>query len=228
MSWLTLTAVVAAPNPAHSSSTPGDDVGDVLDAGVDCAAEQVDEQQHQHDGEQQRRQQRVGVRSVSRRLRPVMVSASPMADASLIGARRCARSRVWRCQTPAVSFSGSGRVAVWPVRARNTSSSVAVCTANLCTAQRWGSTSSSSARTCAALPSVATPMVRRLGSLWTALAEGAGDVLECRGVGEHEVQALLPDLPFELGRGAPGDHASAVDDGDSVGEPVGLLQVLGG
>src|SRR6266540_7437408 len=35
-----------------------------------------------------------------------------------------------------------------------------------------------------------------------ALAEGAGDVLEGRGVGEGEVQALVRDLLLELGRGA--------------------------
>ena len=49
MSLVTLTAVFAEPNPAHSNITPGHDIGDVVGAGVDRAAEEVDEQQHQHD-----------------------------------------------------------------------------------------------------------------------------------------------------------------------------------
>ena len=36
------------------------------------------------------------------------------------------------------------------------------------------------------------------------------------------------DLPLELGRGALGDHPAAVEHRDPVGQPVGLLQVLGG
>ena len=33
---------------------------------------------------------------------------------------------------------------------------------------------------------------------------------------------------LQLGRGALGDHPAVVDDRDRVGEPVGLVQVLGG
>ena len=60
MSWLTLTAVTDAPNPAQSSKDR-DDIGHISGAGVDRAAEQVDKQHHQHDGEHQRGQQRIEV-----------------------------------------------------------------------------------------------------------------------------------------------------------------------
>jgi hypothetical protein len=59
-------------------------------------------------------------------------------------------------------------------------------------------------------------------------AERAGGLLEGRGIGEHQVEPLVGDPPLELGRGALGDHAPAVDHGDAVRQPVGLLQVLRG
>ena len=43
-----------------------------------------------------------------------------------------------------------------------------------------------------------------------------------------QVQSLTGDLLLELGRGALGHDPAAVDDGDAVGQPVGLLQVLRG
>ena len=132
-------------------------------------------------------------------------------------------------RAPSRLCSSSGRPAGWPVRARNTSSRVALCTANRSTARRAGSTSSSRARTWAALPSVATPMVRRAGSRWTARpSRRRATSLEGGGVGQHQVEALAGDLLLELGRGAVGDHPAAVEHGDAVGQPVGLLQVLGG
>ena len=48
------------------------------------------------------------------------------------------------------------------------------------------------------------------------------------GAGEHEVEALVGGLPLELRRRALRDHAAAVEDGDAVGQAVGLLQVLRG
>ena len=55
---------------------------------------------------------------------------------------------------------------------------------------------------------------------------GAGE-LGC-GVGERQVDAAAGDTPLELLRGPLGDEASAVEDRDAVGEPVGLVEVLGG
>jgi hypothetical protein len=61
-----------------------------------------------------------------------------------------------------------------------------------------------------------------------AFAEAACDLLEGRGVGEREVEAPTCDALLELARGALGDHAAAVDDGDAVGQAVGFLEVLRG
>jgi hypothetical protein len=54
-------------------------------------------------------------------------------------------------------------------------------------------------------------------------AQGLCGRLEGPRVGEHELQALVGDPPLELGRGALGHDAPAVEDGDAVGEDVGLL-----
>ena len=48
------------------------------------------------------------------------------------------------------------------------------------------------------------------------------------GVLELDVEPLAADLGLELVRGALGDHAAVVDHHDPVGEPVGLVEVLGG
>src|SRR5262249_2615959 len=45
---------------------------------------------------------------------------------------------------------------------------------------------------------------------------------------EGETQLGLTNLRFELGGGALGDASSRVDEGDSVGKGVGLVQVLSG
>src|SRR5581483_2163895 len=45
--------------------------------------------------------------------------------------------------------------------------------------------------------------------------------------GAGDVEALGGDLALELGRGALGDDRARVQDGDPVGQPFGLFQVLG-
>ena len=49
-----------------------------------------------------------------------------------------------------------------------------------------------------------------------------------RGLGELHLQDLAPDAVLELVAGSLRDHSPVVDDRDTVGELVGLLQVLGG
>jgi hypothetical protein len=45
---------------------------------------------------------------------------------------------------------------------------------------------------------------------------------------ERDVEALAADLVLQLVGAALGDDPAAVDDGDAVGEAVGLVEVLGG
>ena len=46
--------------------------------------------------------------------------------------------------------------------------------------------------------------------------------------GHRDRQPFTAHLGLELVGGPPGDHAAAIDDGDRVGQLVGLVQVLGG
>ncbi len=48
------------------------------------------------------------------------------------------------------------------------------------------------------------------------------------GIGDVNLHANAADLVLELVGGAVRDHAAGVDHGDPVGEPVGLVEVLGG
>jgi hypothetical protein len=45
-------------------------------------------------------------------------------------------------------------------------------------------------------------------------------------VGEVDLEALAADAVLQLVGRTLGDHATAVDDRDEVGEPVGLVEVL--
>jgi hypothetical protein len=49
-----------------------------------------------------------------------------------------------------------------------------------------------------------------------------------RHVGELEADVAAGDAPFQLVGGALGDDAAVVEDGDPIGELVGLVEVLGG
>ena len=62
-----------------------------------------------------------------------------------------------------------------------------------------------------------------------ASAESASTACSpCEPSSEADLQLLAAGVLLELARRALGDHAPVVDDDDPVGEPVGLVQVLGG
>src|SRR5262249_31645185 len=56
--------------------------------------------------------------------------------------------------------------------------------------------------------------------------EQVGGRVQGRRVGELEAKVAAGDAPFQLVGGALGDDAAVVEDGDSVGELVGLVEVL--
>jgi hypothetical protein len=56
---------------------------------------------------------------------------------------------------------------------------------------------------------------------------GGGGLQPVR-VGELQPDVAARDAALELVRGALGDHPAVVQQGDPVGQLVGLLQVLGG
>ena len=175
------------------------DVGDVVVPGLDRAAEQVDEHQHQHHRQHQRGEQRVDVahrqahraRRHGERIRHGMISlASSVVSAGMAG----------QGEEDVVE----GR-AVDRERARPRSPS--------------GSTASSSARTCAAVPSVATPSTRPSGSRRSARPpSSASTAANAAASASDEVEPLVGDAALELGGRALGDDAAAVDDRDPVGE----------
>ena len=139
-----------------------------------------------------------------------MVSASDTGDL-LLDIGRCPARRV-------------------PVRARKTSSSVAPWIANAATAVRSGSTLVEQRAHVrgAAVGGDAERQAARVAV--DARARRAWRSAACVGAPrrQRQVQPLAGDPPLELGGGALGDDAAAVDDGDAVGQPVGLLEVLGG
>ncbi|MGH3191887.1 MAG: hypothetical protein ACRDPY_35820 [Streptosporangiaceae bacterium] len=61
-----------------------------------------------------------------------------------------------------------------------------------------------------------------------ALAAVPGDLRPGRLGQAGQVQPLRADPPLQLGGGALGDQAAAVEDRDRVCQPIGLLQVLRG
>ena len=118
--------------------------------------------------------------------------------------------------------------AVWPVSARNTSSSVGRRTR--CRRSRR--------RRAAAPPRRSTPERRRTGTRTSAVLENgrflahvgqrADRALDVRRVLEAHLEPLAADAVLELVGGALGDHVAVVDHHDPVGEAVGLLEVLRG
>jgi hypothetical protein len=48
------------------------------------------------------------------------------------------------------------------------------------------------------------------------------------GFGESDLDGLAAEFLLERGRGALADHGAVVDDGDGVGEVVGLFELLSG
>ena len=67
-----------------------------------------------------------------------------------------------------------------------------------------------------------------VGELGRERGDRPGGGVELVGAAQRDDHPLAADAGLELGRGAAGDHAPAVDHRDAVGEPVGLLEVLGG
>ena len=179
----------------------------------DRAAEDVDEEQHEHD-----RLHREGEQQVGRARQAHQVA---LGDDQGVGD-----------QSPhaACSSSSSALSAAWPVSARNTSSSVGPAQPEVVDADAH----------------LVEP-AHRLDDRPRALADGEPTVspsalgassdigasartarLDRGGVGEVDLEALAADAVLELVGRALGDHAAAVDHRDEVGEPVGLVEVLGG
>ena len=89
----------------------------------------------------------------------------------------------------------------------------------------------STAAVSASSPATGTATVPRAGKTGSAVPISAirfVGLLEAVGVGRADGQRLAADDPLEAGRRVVGDHLAVVDDGDLVGERVGLLQVLRG
>ena len=63
-------------------------------------------------------------------------------------------------------------------------------------------------------------------ALWSEVGEQACGPLRLARVTELQLDDLVADPAFELARRPLGDDPTAVDDGDAVGEAVGLLEVL--
>ena len=75
---------------------------------------------------------------------------------------------------------------------------------------------------------VRTPRPSGSGGCPAICAPGGRDVVEPGRVGRPDGQRLAADDPLEAVRGVVRDHPAVVDDGDLVGQRVGLLQVLRG
>ena len=153
-------------------------------------------------------------------------------DRALRRARRCTRGGCCvdaSCCVHLLVRSSS----VWvplPVRVRKTSSRLGRCRDSSCTwmpaalTRRTSSGSSESSSTRA----VSSPPAALLGLGTGQLAQDRAHVLEPRRVARPHLQPLAADDPLEPVRGVVGDHPAGVDDGDLVGERVGLLEVLRG
>ena len=121
--------------------------------------------------------------------------------------------------------------AAWPVSARNTSSSVGRRSAEVVDVRR--PPRRAGARPRRSRPRAGAPVTRTRPS---SAAGGSSDIgasasraaLGRRRVGEPDLQPLAADAVLELVRRALGDHLAVVDDRDLVGQPVGLVEVLGG
>ncbi len=115
------------------------------------------------------------------------------------------------------------------MRARKTSSRLALTTSNAASRAASGSRSASRLRTSAALPSVATLTVSRPASGCRARRPSprqeklvAGEIVAA------QLQPLPADPSLELPRRAGGDDAPGIDQRQPVRQLVGLLQILRG
>ena len=117
-----------------------------------------------------------------------------------------------------------------PVRVRKTSSRLGRCRESSWTAM---SRRASRSTTAPRAPSSDTGTVRTSRPVDSRRAAGhlgqdPPDVVEPGRVGGPDLEALAADDPLEPVGGVVGDDPAVVDDGDLVGQRVGLLQVLGG
>ena len=139
--------------------------------------------------------------------------------------------RSWRRSIVAESRGGVGqgghRTGSFSVRARKTSSRSGVWTARVVDVDRLGveAVEQRAQRLDAA---VARELERQLLVVAAGVAERARGRLERVRVGEAEADVAAGDQPLELVRRALGDEPAVVEDGDPVGELVGLVQVLRG
>ncbi len=184
------------------------------DARAHHVAEDVDEKQQEHDRreEQVQREGRVapGVQQVAAQHR------GRVADREGEGAHRTASFGWW---------VGAGTGA--PVRAKKTSSRSGVCTVS--------SSASTPSRVepvedgaQVALAAVAGDLERQRLVVPGASAQGGGGGPVGGRVGEPQPDVSAGHDPLQLLGAALGRDPPAVEDGDAVGQLVGLLQVLGG
>ena len=164
-----------------------------------------------------------GMRGTRLRLRHVITRPSSTARPEAGGGHQ-------RRPFPAGSASSSSRAssAACPVRVRNTSSSVGRRRPMSSIARPSSSRVRMVSTSCAA-PPVAANVMRRVCSSTDARAvrrQQLRGLLERGAVVQDDLDALAADLRLELVGGAAGDDLAAVDDGDLVGELVGLLEVL--
>ena len=215
-------AVTNPPNAIDWTMMPGHQEVDVVEARRhDRAAEDVEEQQHEH-----------------HRLDRVARSAGPAGAGSACRLRaredervRDASARARSCRAPPRAVVGAASSAAWPVSVRNTSSSVgrrsamsSIADARVVEpAHRLGDRAA-----CARGPARCTTPSSTLGALvgHRARARRSPRSASAPSSSAH-LEALAADPVLELVGGALGDHAAVVDDDDLVGEPVGLLEVLG-
>ena len=194
------------PLPTVMMMTPGRDEVDVLDrAGLfpECAAEHVDEQQQHRDRRQHDRDDRV---EAARRVTQASFRHGPGVSAEL----------AWEC-----SFSSSRIL-------KNTSSSVGVCLEN-----RVGSIPLSLSRMNMSAISATEPWWRRPASTSTRLTWCSPSRAALRRGQLLLFAELQLDEPgrhhgLQLVRWPLGHDPAAVEDGDLVGEVVGLFEVLRG
>ena len=191
----------------------GHHVVHVLGAGLDGAAEDVDEQQHQQHRQHHRHQQRVRVAD------GVPEAAPDHGDRVGHGVRGGAHR----------ALTAGSRPPAGPVRVRKTSSRVGRCSDRVATSTPASSSRSSSCRMWAAEPSVATRTVRRDRSERTAAAPSRSAARGTSAASSRTSSTCSAPMPrLSSSAGAGGEHPAAVQHRDPVGQPVRLLQVLRG
>ena len=137
---------------------------------------------------------------------------------------------VMRVAPPGSATSSSSSTELRPVSAKNTSSSVEWRTPTSSTSMCAPSSSRTARGTMPrrSFTGITHPATAVLDVCLTARQRGqCRDRARCIArVNEHDLDLLATDAPLEIGRSAPLDHLTVVDDRDVVREPVGLFEVL--